>query len=128
MKLLFLYAYQELGLVAGIPVGTSLIDAHAGGVGVMESVQDSDSKGCGLSYILFLIFFLIEFHSFILIIPVVEIDKEMILNRMALVCGTSTCHMAVSRDKLFIPGVWGPFWSGIIEINSFFFFWPVFSF
>lgn len=31
---------------------------------------------------------------------------------MVLVCGTSTCHMAVSRNKLFIPGVWGPFWSG----------------
>lgn len=31
---------------------------------------------------------------------------------MVLVCGTSTCHMAVSREKLFIPGVWGPFWSG----------------
>ncbi|KAA0049642.1 FGGY carbohydrate kinase domain-containing protein [Cucumis melo var. makuwa] len=38
----------------------------------------------------------------------------MILHRMALVCGTSTCHMAVSRDKLFIPGVWGPFWSAMI--------------
>ncbi|TYK10868.1 FGGY carbohydrate kinase domain-containing protein [Cucumis melo var. makuwa] len=82
-------AAKELGLVAGIPVGVSLIDAHAGGVGVLESVpgQDSDSEG---------------------------FDKEMILHRMALVCGTSTCHMAVSRDKLFIPGVWGPFWSAMV--------------
>ncbi|CAK9325758.1 unnamed protein product [Citrullus colocynthis] len=82
-------AAKELGLVAGIPVGISLIDAHAGGVGVLESipVQDSGSK---------------------------EFDKEMILHRMALVCGTSTCHMAVSRDKLFIPGVWGPFWSAMV--------------
>ena len=39
--------FQELGLVAGIPVGTSLIDAHAGGVGLMESVPlvDSEAKG-----------------------------------------------------------------------------------
>ena len=28
--------FQELGLVAGIHFETSLIDAHAGGVGVME--------------------------------------------------------------------------------------------
>lgn len=38
---------QELDLVAGTPVSTSLIDAHAGGVGVMESVpvEDSESEG-----------------------------------------------------------------------------------
>lgn len=33
-----IFFFQELGLLAGTPVGTSLIDAHAGGVGVMESV------------------------------------------------------------------------------------------
>lgn len=43
-----------------------------------------------------------------------ENDKEAICHRMVLVCGTSTCHMAVARSKLFIPGVWGPFWSGIL--------------
>lgn len=41
---------------------------------------------------------------------------------MVLVCGTSTCHMAVSRSKLFIPGVWGPFWSGMtMNCNIIFF-------
>ncbi|KAK3018275.1 hypothetical protein RJ639_003103 [Escallonia herrerae] len=87
-----LYNFQELGLVPGTPVGTSLIDAHAGGVGVMESVPDSDSEAK-------------------------EFDEEAICRRMVLVCGTSTCHMAVSRSKLFIPGVWGPFWSGILIVN-----------
>lgn len=79
---------QELGLIPGTPVGTSLIDAHAGGVGVMESLPafDSDAKA---------------------------LDTEAICRRMVLVCGTSTCHMAVSRNKLFIPGVWGPYWSGM---------------
>lgn len=33
--------------MAGIPVGTSLIDAHAGGVGVMESVPKSDPETLG---------------------------------------------------------------------------------
>ncbi|KAK7329823.1 hypothetical protein VNO77_24003 [Canavalia gladiata] len=80
-------AAKELGLVAGIPVGASLIDAHAGGVGVIESVPPSEAE---------------------------EHDKEAICNRMVLVCGTSTCHMAVSRSKLFIPGVWGPFWSAMV--------------
>ncbi|CAL5199355.1 unnamed protein product [Lathyrus oleraceus] len=80
-------AAKELGLVPGIPVGTSLIDAHAGGVGVIESVLPSEAE---------------------------EHDEEDICNRMVLVCGTSTCHMAVSRRKLFIPGVWGPFWSAMV--------------
>ncbi|KAK7291896.1 hypothetical protein RIF29_07429 [Crotalaria pallida] len=80
-------AAKELGLVPGIPVGTSLIDAHAGGVGVIESVPPSEAE---------------------------EHDKEAITNRMVLVCGTSTCHMAVSQSKLFIPGVWGPFWSAMV--------------
>ncbi|XP_047308397.1 FGGY carbohydrate kinase domain-containing protein [Impatiens glandulifera] len=82
-------AAKELGLVPGIPVGTSLIDAHAGGVGVMESNPSSDPA-----------------H--------IEIDDKDICRRMVLVCGTSTCHMAISPNKLFIPGVWGPFWSAMV--------------
>ncbi|KAF6138538.1 hypothetical protein GIB67_022572 [Kingdonia uniflora] len=82
-------AHLELGLAVGTPVGTSLIDAHAGGVGVIESVPVSDSSQK-------------------------EDDKEDICHRMVLVCGTSTCHMAVSQNKVFIPGVWGPFWSAML--------------
>ncbi|KAK4793036.1 hypothetical protein SAY86_023471 [Trapa natans] len=82
-------AAKELGLLAGTPVGTSLIDAHAGGVGVLESVPRSDNEAK-------------------------EHDKDAICHRMVLVCGTSTCHMVVSQNKLFIPGVWGPFWSAMI--------------
>ncbi|XP_054806367.1 uncharacterized protein LOC129309049 isoform X2 [Prosopis cineraria] len=92
-------AAQELGLVEGIPVGTSLIDAHAGGVGVMESMPPSDSELKGG--------FVSSGHA-----------KEEICNRMVLVCGTSTCHMAISQSKLFIPGVWGPFWSGSISNSA----------
>ncbi|XP_024543764.1 FGGY carbohydrate kinase domain-containing protein [Selaginella moellendorffii] len=39
---------------------------------------------------------------------------ESITERMVLVCGTSTCHMAVSPEKVFIPGVWGPYWSAMV--------------
>ena len=45
------HALQELGLEAGIPVGTSLIDAHAGGVGVMESKPASDSECEGIFFL-----------------------------------------------------------------------------
>ncbi|KAG6430888.1 hypothetical protein SASPL_108961 [Salvia splendens] len=74
----------------GTPVGTSLIDAHAGGVGVMESVPPEITE-----------------HE-----PAE--DEETICHRMVLVCGTSNCHMAISKTKLFIPGVWGPFWSAMV--------------
>ncbi|XP_020591517.1 FGGY carbohydrate kinase domain-containing protein [Phalaenopsis equestris] len=80
-------AANELGLLTGTPVGTSLVDAHAGGVGVMNSLPDADFQSA---------------------------DKNDICRRLVLVCGTSTCHMAVSKDRLFIPGVWGPFWSAMI--------------
>lgn len=34
-------AALETGLMAGIPVGASLIDAHAGGIGVMGCYDDN---------------------------------------------------------------------------------------
>ncbi|XP_058067922.1 uncharacterized protein LOC131217149 [Magnolia sinica] len=79
-------AAKDLGLLDGTPVGTSLIDAHAGGVGIMESMPVSEA----------------------------EDNEDAICERMVLVCGTSTCHMAISRNKVFIPGVWGPFWSAMV--------------
>ena len=35
------------------------------------------------------------------------------LTRMAYVFGTSACTMASSRDPIFIPGVWGPYFSAM---------------
>ncbi|MCO5571433.1 hypothetical protein L7F22_025173 [Adiantum nelumboides] len=78
---------QELGLLEGTPVGTALIDAHAGGVGVMEGVPQSLDPAN---------------------------SDDPLRSRMVLVSGTSTCHMAVSKKKIFIPGVWGPYWSAMI--------------
>lgn len=43
-----LWTPQELGLLEGTPVGTSLIDAHAGGVGVLESMPASEALANGL--------------------------------------------------------------------------------
>lgn len=80
-------AAKELGLLEGTPVGAALIDAHAGGVGVMEGVP----------------------------LSLVAADSDDPLrSRMVLVSGTSSCHMAVSKKKIFIPGVWGPYWSAML--------------
>ena len=77
-------AASELGLWQGSPVAVSLIDAHAGGVGVLGMSLRDSGHDC-------------------------ELDE-----RMALICGSSSCHMAVSREERFVPGVWGPYFSAMI--------------
>lgn len=72
---------KQLGLNPGTPVGVSMIDAHAGGLGVLGM-----SAG--------------ENHS--------------IENNLALIGGTSSCHMAVSKNPAFIDGIWGPYYSAMI--------------
>lgn len=73
-------AANDLGLVAGMPVSASLIDAYAGALGTMG--VDPDAKGLG--------------------------------SRLAMIAGTSTCHIAVSSDPAFVPGVWGPYYSVLL--------------
>jgi len=74
---------RELGLVAGIPVGVAIIDAHAGGIGLLGATIDG-SEGDDLG------------------------------ERLALIGGTSTCHMAISKEPRFIPGIWGPYSSAMV--------------
>lgn len=75
-------AAQDLGLREGTPVGVSIIDAHAGGIGMI-----------GLS----------------------ESSGAMNLNqRLALIGGTSSCHMAVAPEMRKIAGVWGPYFSSMV--------------
>lgn len=37
-----------------------------------------------------------------------------LVNRMALIGGTSNCHMAISASPKFVPGVWGPYYSSMV--------------
>ena len=78
-------AARELGLRPGTAVGASIIDAHAGGLGLLGAPLDG-------------------------VAPTVETMET----RLALIGGTSSCHMAVSREARFIPGVWGPYYSAMI--------------
>jgi FGGY-family pentulose kinase len=75
-------AAAELGIPAGTPVGTSAIDAHAGGIGTIGAAL-GDAPAA--------------------------FDR-----RLALICGTSSCHMAVSAEPRFVPGVWGPYFSAML--------------
>jgi FGGY-family pentulose kinase len=78
-------AAAAMGLRAGTPVAVAIIDAHAGGLGVL---------GAGA--------------------PAGGLTPEVLESRLALIGGTSSCHMAVSREPRFIPGVWGPYFSAMV--------------
>ncbi|XP_063092674.1 FGGY carbohydrate kinase domain-containing protein isoform X6 [Cavia porcellus] len=80
-------AAKELGLPVGIAVAASLIDAHAGGLGVIGA----DVTGHGLIC-----------------------EGQPMTSRLAVICGTSSCHMGISRGPIFVPGVWGPYFSAMI--------------
>uniref|UniRef100_H2M2L1 FGGY carbohydrate kinase domain-containing protein n=1 Tax=Oryzias latipes TaxID=8090 RepID=H2M2L1_ORYLA len=86
-KGLTMEAAGDLGLNPGTAVGASLIDAHAGGLGVIGA----DVKGFSL-----------------------PCEHRSISSRMAMICGTSTCHMAISETPRFVPGVWGPYLSAMV--------------
>ncbi|KAJ9165202.1 Pentulose kinase [Coniochaeta hoffmannii] len=82
-------AASELGLPAGIAVGSGVIDAYAGWIGTVgakvkldpDQLDDSAPKN----------------------------DVSQAFTRLAAVAGTSTCHLAMSKDPVFVPGVWGPY-------------------
>jgi FGGY-family pentulose kinase len=76
---------RELGLATGTPVAVSIIDAHAGGLGLLGATVDG-----------------------------VAPTRETLEQRLALIGGTSTCHMAVSAEPRFVPGVWGPYFSAMV--------------
>ncbi|VFS24619.1 FGGY-family pentulose kinase [Enterobacter cancerogenus] len=33
---------------------------------------------------------------------------------LALISGTSNCHMLASQTAIFTPGVWGPYWGAML--------------
>lgn len=70
-------------------MGSGVIDAYAGWIGTVgakvklgpDHLDDSSAKN----------------------------DVSQALTRLAAVAGTSTCHLAMSKDPMFVPGVWGPY-------------------
>ncbi|TPX11035.1 uncharacterized protein E0L32_008072 [Thyridium curvatum] len=82
-------AGEQLGLPAGIAVGSGVIDAYAGWIGTVgakvklsaDHLDDSAAPN----------------------------DVSQAFTRLASVAGTSTCHLAMSKDAVFVEGVWGPY-------------------
>jgi D-ribulokinase len=76
-------AGRDFRLKAGTPVGASLIDAHAGGLGTVggRDASDRPADAC---------------------------------DRLAYIMGTSACIMATTASPCFVPGVWGPYYQGMV--------------
>lgn len=82
-------AANELGLPQGIAIGSGVIDAYAGWIGTVGAKVKLTAD---------------------------ELDETMAPNdvaqaftRLAAVAGTSTCHLAMSKEPVFVDGVWGPY-------------------
>ncbi|XP_045115607.1 FGGY carbohydrate kinase domain-containing protein-like isoform X2 [Portunus trituberculatus] len=41
-------------------------------------------------------------------------DRQTLTGRLALICGTSTCHMSLSPGPIEVPGVWGPYGGAVL--------------
>jgi FGGY-family pentulose kinase len=66
---------DQLGLTTNITVAVGIIDAHAGGLGVLGKNPETT---------------------------------------LAIIGGTSSCHMASSKKPLFVKGVWGPYYGAMV--------------
>lgn len=73
---------EQLELQEDTVVGVSMIDAHAGGLGII-GIDDKE-----------------------------EIRYE---ERIAVISGTSTCHMLNSSKKIKVSGVWGPYYDVMVS-------------
>ena len=77
-------AAADFGLEAGTPLAVGMIDAHAGGIGCLGANLPGESA------------------------------QPPLTARMALIAGTSTCHMASSASPTFVGGVWGPYYGAML--------------
>ena len=82
-------AASQLGLPSGIAVGSGVIDAYAGWIGTVGAKVDLGADQLAPS--------------------AAKNDMKQLCTRLASVAGTSTCHLAMTANPVFVPGVWGPY-------------------
>lgn len=95
-------AAKQMGLKAGTPVGSGVIDAYAGWAGTVGAKVEAESLEKGFEKL-----------------GVSDAEAtgsaiEQASHRLAAVAGTSTCHLAISKNPVFVPGVWGPYKGALI--------------
>lgn len=89
-------AAKELGLLPGTPVGSAIIDAYAGAVATLGASPSDTERNEMLK----------------------SLDHSLKTNgpsRLAIICGTSSCHIAMSPSPIFVPGIWGPYRSVMVS-------------
>jgi len=82
-------AAQEMGLPAGIAIGSGVIDAYAGWIGTVGAKVKLEADQLDPDH--------------------AKNDVSQAFTRLAAVAGTSTCHLAMSEKPVFVNGVWGPY-------------------
>lgn len=92
---------ERMGLTTDVAVGSSVIDCYAGWIGTIAAKveypnaahheEDDTESEHGE-----------EFKS-------LKDSIGLVSQRLAAVAGTSTCHLVMSKDPVFVPGVWGPY-------------------
>ncbi|KAL2835840.1 hypothetical protein BJY01DRAFT_258929 [Aspergillus pseudoustus] len=94
-------AAKELGLPAGIAIGSGVIDAYAGWIGTIgadvaldEEEEEEEEE---------------EQEVYNSTATAKGRRRSRVFTRLAAVAGTSTCHLAMSPRAVFVPGVWGPY-------------------
>ncbi|KAG7096560.1 hypothetical protein E1B28_003982 [Marasmius oreades] len=80
-------AAEEFGLVEGTPVGSGVIDAYAGWLGTVAARYKENGQ----------------------LSEAIKNVDESLGHRLAVIAGTSTCHIVQSKDGVFVNGVWGPY-------------------
>ena len=88
-------AAKELGLTTNVKIGSGIIDAYAGWIGSVGAKVEMGERALNLAC--------------------TKNAVEQVFHRLAVVAGTSTCHLVMSRDPIFTPGIWGPYRDVILE-------------
>ncbi|KAG9289194.1 hypothetical protein G9A89_022503 [Geosiphon pyriformis] len=86
-------AAKELGLLEGTKVGSAVIDAYAGVIGTLaapipnRSILPSEKKKKSSS----------------------KTPNKDVQERLAVISGTSSCHLILAPKPIFVKGIWGPY-------------------